>query len=84
MSEMQFGSFPHQVGLVREANLSEDLTRITWRRVAAIRLYKGNDVAETLDLRAAEALYHALENAVMAAATGPLGDLPDEDGASDG
>lgn len=65
-SEIRYGSWPHHVVLVREAELDAHLTTIEERRVAGILLHKGNDVALVLTREDALKVYHALGDVLIA------------------
>jgi hypothetical protein len=59
-NEVLYGSWPNQIGVVREARLSGDLAEIKSRRITGIRVYRGNDVVHTMDKAGALSIYHGL------------------------
>jgi hypothetical protein len=80
--EQKTNGWPHNVGIVREIILADDLATILDRRVTAIRIYTQDTPALTLSLTDAINLHERLGAAIEAAESGPLGELVEDDGDS--
>lgn len=79
--ETKSGGWPNNIGIVREACLSNDLAEIRTRRVTSIKVYDKDSVVLNLTVNDAAGLAERLAIALTEAASGPLGDLvSDEQG----
>lgn len=81
--EVKSGGWPNNIGIVREALLSNDLSVIKERRVIGIKVYDREEVVLNLPVAAAEGFAERLATALIDAGSGPLGDLeaPEPDAA---